>query len=151
MLIRNCAGGMVFNNGKVLIVKNERGNWEFPKEIVHNGDLTNEVVVKKVKEQSGISADIISTAGQTNYDFFSVSRQKPLCDRITWYIMKSLNNNDYITEDNSEKSNNTEKYGFFTIDEAMERISGNQDKALLNLFFKKYNELDCKVGTNLAM
>ena len=137
MLVRNCAGGVVFYDNKVFLLKNEKGEWVLPKGVMRNGDLSNEVALKKVQEEAGISAEIISTAGRTNYEFFSVSRQRPVCNKITWYIMKSPDSNYKVSEE--------EKFtdgGFFNIDEAMSRITYSQDKSLLNLSYGKFKEID---------
>lgn len=136
MLVRNCAGGVVFSGTKVFLLKNDKGEWVLPKGIIRNGDMANEVALKRVKEETGITAEIVSPAGRTNYEFFSVTRQKPVCNKITWYIMKSLND-DY----NINKEENFVDGGFFDIEEAIERITYSQDKSLLNLSYNKLNEL----------
>ncbi len=136
MLVRNCAGGVVFSGEKVLLLKNDKGEWVLPKGVMRNGDLSSEVALKRVREETGVSAEIVSTAGRTNYEFFSVTRQKPVCNKITWYIMKSLND-DY--EINKEES--FTKGGFYKVDEAIDLITYSQDKSLLNLSFQKFREL----------
>jgi len=136
MLVRNCAGGVVFCGDKVFLLKNEKGEWVFPKGVVRNGDLITEVALRRVKEEAGITAEIISTAGHTNYEFFSVTRQKPVCNKITWFIMKSLDENYKVNKDE-----NFTNGGYFDIDEAMRLVTYSQDKALLNLSYKKFKEL----------
>lgn len=136
MLVRNCAGGLVFVGDKVFLLKNEKGEWVLPKGVIRNGDISNEVAVNRVKEEAGISAEIVSSAGRTNYEFFSVTRQKPVCNKITWYIMKSPNENYKINKDESFTDG-----GFFPIDEAISRATYSQDKSLLNLSYKKFQEL----------
>lgn len=136
MLVRNCAGGVVFNQGKVFLLKNEKGEWVFPKGVIRNGELSNEVALNRVKEEAGISAEIISTAGHTSYEFFSVTRQKPVCNKITWYIMQALNN-DYAVN----REENFFDGGYYDIDEAMNLITYNQDRSLLNFSYEKFKEL----------
>lgn len=136
MLVRNCAGGLVFVGDKVFLLKNEKGEWVLPKGVIHNGDTANEVAIQRVKEEAGIMAEIVSSAGRTNYEFFSVTRQKPVCNKITWYIMKSQNEKFSIN-----KEENFTDGGFFSIDEAIGRVTYSQDKSLLNLSFKKFQEL----------
>jgi len=136
MLVRNCAGGVVFFNEKVLLLRNEKGEWVLPKGVMRNGDLSNEVALNRVKEEAGVLAEIVSTAGRTSYEFFSVTRQRPVCNKITWYIMKSL--------DEKYKINENERFtagGFYEIDEAMNLVTYSQDRSLLNLSFQKYKEL----------
>jgi len=136
MLVRNCAGGVVFFEDKVFLLKNEKDEWVFPKGVVRNGDLASEIALRRVKEETGIFAQIVSTAGYTSYEFFSVTRQKPVCNKIIWYIMKSLN--DYYKINNEE---NFSGGGYFNIDEAIRLITYSQDKALLNLSFQRFKEM----------
>ena len=136
MLVRNCAGGVVFSGEKVFLLKNEKDEWVLPKGVIKNGDYPDEVALRRVKEETGIDAEIISTAGNTNYEFFSVTRQRPVCNKITWYIMKSLDNNFEVNKEESFSDG-----GYFSIDEALQKVTYSQDKSLINLSFSKYSKL----------
>ncbi|AEY64475.1 NUDIX hydrolase [Clostridium sp. BNL1100] len=136
MLVRNCAGGVVFSGEKVFLLKNEKDEWVLPKGVIRNGDYPDEVAKNRVKEETGIDAEIILAAGNTNYEFFSVTRQRPVCNKITWYVMKSLNDNFEVN-----KEDNFSEGGYFSIEEALEKITYSQDRALINLSFAKYKEL----------
>ncbi len=136
MIVRNCAGGIVFFEDKVFLLKNEKDEWVFPKGVMHNGDLPAEVAQKRVLDEGGIIAYIVSVAGDTSYEFYSVTRQKPICNKITWFVMKA----------DSEKFNISEKEkfqdgGFYNIEDALNMVTYSQDKALLNLSYKKYKEI----------
>jgi len=136
MLFRNCAGGVVFNNDKVLILKNEKGEWVLPKGIVRKGNMPAETAKNRVKMETGVEGEIISSAGETSYEFFSLTRQKPVCNQITWYIMH--------TDDEVPSVNKEEGFvhgGFFPIQEAIDKITYSQDKSLINLSYKKYKKL----------
>jgi len=137
MLIRNCAGGVIFYQGKVFIMKNEKNEWVFPKGVIRNGEIAPEVAIRRVKEEVGIDARILSTAGQTNYEFFSVTRQRPVCNKITWYIMEA-NSDEYLKQNTDE---NVYDAGYFTLNEALEKITYSQDKALAALAFEQYKQL----------
>lgn len=136
MLVRNCAGGLVFCGSKVFLLKNEKGEWVFPKGVIRNGELPHDVALRRVKEEGDIVAEIVSTAGHTNYEFFSVTRQKPVCNKIIWYIMKT--NNLYYQINDKEKFMDA---GYFEIEDAMKLVTYSQDKALLNLSYRKYKEI----------
>jgi 8-oxo-dGTP pyrophosphatase MutT (NUDIX family) len=142
MLIRNCAGGVIFNGEKVFLLKNEKDEWVLPKGVIRNGELPYEVAVKRVNQETGIYAGIVSTAGQTNYEFFSFTRKKPVCNRITWYIMKALNDEYSVSKDEGFKCG-----GYYSMEEAMERITYSQDKALVRLSFEKYKEMLLQTAT----
>ncbi len=74
MLVRNCAGGIVFHGDRVLVLKNDKGEWVFPKGVIRSGDYPDDVAIARVQLEAGVKAHIISSAGRTNYEFFSVSR-----------------------------------------------------------------------------
>ena len=136
MLVRNCAGGVVFHDDKVFLLKNEKGEWVLPKGVIKNGDLSAEIAVRRVKDEGGIDAVIVSTAGSTSYEFFSLSRQKPVCNKVTWYLMKAGSKDYRISKEDKFQDG-----GFFDISEALERITYSQDKSLVSLSYKKFKEI----------
>ena len=140
MIVRNCSGGVVFHGEKVFLLKNEKGEWVLPKGKIRNDSLPTETALKRVKYEGGVNARIISTAGETSYEFYSLSRKQPVCNMINWYIM--------VDPKGKYEINKKEGFldgGYFDINEALQRITYSQDKALVNLSFKKYlalRELD---------
>ncbi|QXM06259.1 NUDIX hydrolase [Crassaminicella indica] len=136
MLFRNCAGGVVFFEDKVLLLKNEKDQWVLPKGVIRNGDLSRDVALTRVKEEAGVEAEIISCVGETCYEFFSMSRQKPVCNEITWYLMRALEENYQLNEELGFRD-----IGFYDIDVALNMITHNQDKSLVNLAYKKYKDM----------
>ncbi|MCL2548225.1 MAG: NUDIX hydrolase [Symbiobacteriaceae bacterium] len=132
MLIRNCAGGVVFNGDKVLLLKNEKAEWVLPKGVIRPGAVAQDTALQRVQLEAGVDANIIDTAGQTSYEFFSVSRQRPVCNRITWYLMKA---EDAVATINLEEG--FTEGGFFQLDEALEMITYSQDKSLVALAYRK--------------
>ncbi len=136
MIVRNCAGGVVFYKDKVFILKNDKDQWVLPKGKIRNGLLPTQTAISRVKFETGVKADIISTAGETSYEFFSLSREQPVYNMITWYIMEARKSDFEV---NIEEG--FEDGGFFKIDEALEKITHNQDKSLVNLSYKKYIDL----------
>lgn len=133
MLIRNCAGGIVFYDDKVLILKNEKSEWVFPKGVIRSGESTETVAKSRVSMEAGVDAHIVSTAGMTNYEFYSVSRQRPVCNRITWFVMETENE-----ESIPNVAQNFTEGGFYTIEEAMAKITYSQDKSLLMVSYQRY-------------
>lgn len=135
MLIRNCAGGIVFHENKVLLLKNEKEEWVFPKGAIRTGDFPDTVALNRVELEAGVKAKIISAAGRTNYEFFSVSRQRPVCNKIVWYIMEA---DDETAAPNAAQ--NFSDGGFFPVEKALDIVTYSQDKSLLMLSFQKYRE-----------
>lgn len=133
MLVRNCSGGLVFCGEKVLLLQNEKSEWVFPKGVIRSGDNSEEVALRRVELESGVQAQIISPAGKTNYEFYSISRQRPVCNKINWYIMRAADEKVVPNEAQSFYAG-----GFFTIDEAMKKVTYSQDKSLLASAYQTY-------------
>lgn len=134
MLTRECAGGVVFIEDQVFILKNEKGEWVLPKGVIRNKQLAQDVALHRVNFEGGVDANIISPAGETSYEFFSQSRKKPICNKIDWFIMEATSDSYSVN-----KQEGFIEGGFFPIDEAIEKITYSQDKSLVRLAFRKFN------------
>lgn len=137
MLVRNCAGGVVFFDDKVFLIKNEKEEWTLPKGVIKGNELSSEVAIKRVKAETGLDVDIVSNAGRTSYEFFSITRQRPVCNKITWYIMKAPGETYQL-----EKTPKIMDGGFFAIEDALNKITYSQDKSIVSLSFKKFKEAE---------
>lgn len=135
MLTRICAGGVVFFADKVLILKNEKDEWVLPKGVIRPGKLAQEVAIERQKIEAGVNAKIVSCVGETCYEFYSVTRHKPVCNQITWFLMEAANDK---CEPNAELG--FSDGGFFPVEEAIEKITYSQDKSLVRLSYKKYKQ-----------
>ncbi|MCL2167052.1 MAG: NUDIX hydrolase [Clostridiales bacterium] len=130
---RNCAGGVIFAGNKVFLMQNDKGEWVLPKGVIRNGEHPGEVALQRVEQEAGIHAKILAPAGETYYEFFSLSRKAPISNKVDWFIMQA--------NDESCRINKSEGFldgGFFTTEEAADRITYSQDKALVHLSFEKY-------------
>lgn len=136
MIVRKCAGGVLFYANQVFLLKNEKNEWVLPKGKIRNDDSSIDAAINRVRIETGLNAEVLSTAGETSYEFFSISRKQPVCNQITWYIMKAQNKEFAIN-----KSLGFKDGGFYPIDEAIDMISYSQDKSLVNLSYKKYKEI----------
>lgn len=135
MIVRNCSGGLVFHDDKVLLIENDKHEWAFPKGVVKNGAKLTDVCVSRIEIETGVKAKIIAPCGKTNYEFYSVTRRKPVHNNVSWFVMSS---------DSGEVKANTEENiiscNFFTVEEALELVTYSQDKSLLMMAFQKYKE-----------
>lgn len=136
MIVRNCAGGVVFYANQVFILQNEKGEWVLPKGKIRDDELAADTASYRVEIEAGLNVEILSTAGETCYEFFSVSRQQPVCNQIVWYIMNALSKKFQINEVEGFLDG-----GFFPIDEALDKISYSQDRSLVSLSYRKYKEM----------
>lgn len=135
MILRHCAGGVVFYANKVLLVKNDRNEWTLPKGRIGENELPNEIAPAKVKKETGIDVKVLDMAGDTVYEFYSRTRQQEVCNAIVWYIMESQNTNCIANEDELIEA------GFFRVKDALEMLTHNKEKSLVDISYKKYKNL----------
>ena len=130
---RNCAGGVVFISDKVLLLRNDKGEWVLPKGVIKEGEHASEVAMSRVRHEAGVEAKIIAPAGETCYEFFSVSRRAPISNKIDWFIMQASDEGHQVNTDEGFREG-----GFFQTEEAAEKITYSQDRALVRLAYEKY-------------
>lgn len=136
MIIRNCAGGVVFRDNKVFILKNDKNEWVLPKGKIRGEQLPPETAIGRVEYEAGINEPkIVSSAGETAYEFYSITRKEAVCNKIIWYIMESNDEKHKINFEEGFKEG-----GFYSVDEAMDLITYSQDKSLVSLSYKRYLE-----------
>nr|WP_307760365.1 NUDIX domain-containing protein [uncultured Peptostreptococcus sp.] len=131
MIVRRCSGGVVFYANKVLLVKNDRGEWTLPKGKIVGDNLPHESAIQRVKLETGSEAKILDIAGDTIYEFFSRSRNQRVCNAIMWYVMEA-------DSDASEISKEFLDGGFYRVTDALEMLTHSKEKSLVDVSYKKY-------------
>jgi predicted NUDIX family NTP pyrophosphohydrolase len=130
---RNCAGGVVFAGDKVFLLLNDKGEWVLPKGVIKDGEYANEVALFRVKHEAGVTAKILAPAGETRYEFFSISRRAPISNKIDWFIMHAGDEDYKVNTDEGFQEG-----GYFSTEEAAQKITYSQDRALVHLAYEKY-------------
>ena len=134
MLYRACAGGVVFFEDKVLLLQNEKNEWVLPKGLIRAGMLPSEVAVSRVRIEAGVEAEVVCPAGSTSYEFYSHTRQKPVCNEITWFVMKAESPNARPSKEDGFKDG-----GFEKVSVAIKKATYSQDRALIKSAYERYN------------
>ena len=137
MIFRNCAGGVVYCGDMVFLLRNVKEEWVLPKGVIGDKRLAQDVALDRVFKEAGIKAQIISPAGQTSYEFYSITRHQPVCNRITWYVMRADTLDYRIAFEQGFTDGD-----YFPFDAAMDKITYSQDKALVSVAYEKYKSLE---------
>lgn len=136
MIFRKCAGGVVFFDHKVFLLRNEKNEWVLPKGVVRERELLQDVALGRVRREAGIEAEILSPAGETSYEFYSMTRRSPVCNRITWYVMRATTPEYRIAFEQGFTDGD-----YFPVERAIELVTYSQDKALVSIAYEKYQAL----------
>lgn len=137
MIVRNCAGGVVFFGDSVFLLKNDKDEWVMPKGVLRDRRPLSEVALERVEDEAGLKAEIVCEAGSTVYEFYSRTRRQPVCNRITWYLMKTESQRYRIAFEQGFTDGD-----WFPIDRALEIVTYTQDRELLAAAFSRLTEAE---------
>ncbi len=143
VIFERSAGGIVFRNRNgqievILIAVKDGSVWTFPKGHVEDGEIPEEAAVREVREEAGVVAKPIARIGDIEYWFWwkEPDGRKARHHKIVhFYLMQ------YVEGDVKDHDFEVVDAKWFPIDEAMEKLSYNNEKALLNKAKQKLAEL----------
>ncbi|SMB96127.1 ADP-ribose pyrophosphatase YjhB, NUDIX family [Desulfonispora thiosulfatigenes DSM 11270] len=135
MLTRHCVGGVIFYNNKIFIIKNDKSEWVLPQSAIKKGNEISELALQKVKSECGVNAELLSYLGETSFYHNFHSQKNRHYNLISWFLMESKTG-----EYSLNKTDGYMEAGFFSIEEAIEKLSFQQHKGLISYSYKKYQE-----------
>ncbi len=88
------AGGVVFYQDRILLLKKKNGYWVLPKGHIEAGETKKEAALREVEEESGVKASILEYIDHIEYKFIDYrNNHQEIHKRVYWYIMKT--NSEY--------------------------------------------------------
>lgn len=123
------AGGIVFKDGKVLLIKNSsmtdpnKSYWGFPKGHIENGQSSKETALREVEEETGAKAEILDKVGDSKY-VFPYEGEK-IFKVVVFYLMR------YLSGEINPQQSEIQEVRWFDPDEALEILSFSTDKTHL--------------------
>jgi len=123
------AGGIVINNGKVLMIKNaalrdpKKAYWGFPKGHIDPGENSRDAALREIKEETKIEAEIVGKLGDSQY-VFTRSGEK-IFKLVVYYLLR------YLSGEIKPQELEVLEVKWFDPEEAMERLSFKKDKEFL--------------------
>ncbi len=129
MIRQFSAGGIVFKDGKVLLVHNisikdkKISFWGFPKGHLEEGESSKIAALREVEEEAGIKTEIIGKVGQSKY-IFTVKGEK-IFKVVTVFLMK------YLKGEAKPQLSEIIEVKWLSPQEALKTLSFKNDKDLL--------------------
>lgn len=128
------AGGIVFNNGKVLLTKHSQNkHWSFPKGLIDPGQTSEEAALREVKEEGGVEAEVIDKVGYSKYIY--THNDEKIFKIVTYFLMK------YVSGDIKDHDWEVEESGWYQPEAALKQLTFSQDKALLKQALLKLKQI----------
>ncbi len=123
-------GCIVIKDNNALLIKNNYGNWSFPKGHVEKGESEQETAIRETKEETNIDVEIISDKKYS----IKYSPKENVEKEVIFFIAKPL----------SKKLKKSEKevydLGFFNFREVMQLLSYEDIKEIFREFLNDYRK-----------
>lgn len=131
-------GGVVIFRGKVLLLyknyKNKYEGWVLPKGTVEEGEEYKETALREVKEETGVTAQIIKYVNKSNYTFNTAS--DVVNKDVHWYLMMA---DSYYSKPQREEY--FMDSGYYKYHEAYHLLKFPNEKQILEQAYSEYQDL----------
>ena len=125
-------GCIVIDDGKVLLIRQTRGHWGFPKGHVEKDETEEETAIRETKEETNIDAEIINN--KIYMQKYITPRGNP--KKVIYFVAKKVGGE--IKPQEGEVT----KVEWLSFDEALETLSHNNSKALFKRVLKDNNLIE---------
>ncbi len=115
------AGGVLFKDREVLLIKNPSGIWTFPKGLIERGEIPEETATREVFEETGIKGRIIAPLGEIRYWYMREGQK--VRKRVIFFLMEYL-------EGEPKASWEVQEASFFPIQEVKRLLKYKGDKEI---------------------
>ncbi len=129
-------GGIVIHKGKILLLyknfRNRYEGWVFPKGTVENGEEHTETALREVREEAGVSAELIQYIGKSEYTF--TVPDDVVEKEVHWYLMRS---GSYFSKPQREEF--FMDSGYYKYHEAYHLLKFPNEKQILEKAYEEYS------------
>ena len=80
------AGGVLFKDNYVLLIKNPSGVWSFPKGNIEKGETPEQAAIREVYEETNVKGEIITYIGEIHY-WYRLKGEK-IFKSVKYYLMR---------------------------------------------------------------
>lgn len=138
MIEATSCGGVVIYRGKILTLyksyKHKYEGWVLPKGTVEKGEDYKDTALREVKEEAGVTANIIKYVGKSQYSF--CVPEDTVEKDVYWYLMSA---NSYYSKPQREEY--FVDSGFYKFHEAYHLLRFSNEKQILEKAYNEYLDL----------
>ncbi len=123
------AGGIIINNGQVLIIKNaamrdkNKAYWGFPKGHINPGEKSEEAAIREIKEETGVEVEIVKKLGESRYVFTKDGEK--IFKLVVYFVM------NYKSGELKPQQDEVLEVKWVELEEALKILSFKKDKEML--------------------
>lgn len=127
---KSCGAIVINKNNKILLVHHNAGHWDFPKGHIENGETEEQTAIREVKEETNIDIIINNKYRYTT----SYSPKENVMKEVVYFLAQN------IDEDKKPQLEEVSEVKWFTYEEAMNTITYESSKDILNKLKKDIEE-----------
>jgi 8-oxo-dGTP diphosphatase len=127
---QHSSGGVIFKSQdgglQVALVAVKGGAvWCLPKGMVDKGETPEETALREVKEETGLTGEIVGKVGRISYWYFIRDDNVKCKKTVDFYLM------EYVTGSTAEHDLEVDDSRWFSLEEAVEKASYRGDREIL--------------------
>ena len=127
---KSCGAIVINKNNKIVLVHHNAGHWDFPKGHIENGETEEQTAIREVKEETNIDIIINNKYRYTT----SYSPKENVMKEVVYFLAQN------IDEDKKPQLEEVSEVKWFTLEEAMNTITYENSKEILNKLKKDIEE-----------
>ena len=117
------AGGVVVDDGRVLVLENTSREWVFPKGKLKRGEPYSRAATREVAEETGLRARIMRPLQSTHYVYKSGGL--PIEKTVRWFLMTPESGTVVL------RMHGLRQAVWLSLDAAAERLTWDEDRGLI--------------------
>lgn len=136
MAMEVSAGGVLFDDNEIFVLRKPNREWVMPKGHVEPGETPEQAAVREVFEETGIEAKIIAKVGKTAYEFRAPDGEI-VHKTVHWYLM-STGGRELRVEPTFEEG------VFLPVEVALRTLTFENDREIVRRALRKHQQLAAK-------
>lgn len=128
------AGGIVFYNDSILLLKKFNGDYVLPKGRIEDNENNIETAQREVLEETGVEAEVVKYLGEIHYTYTDNSEHMEKVHKtVYWYIMKGGN-----TSLTPQKEEGFMEVKYVPITKAVNALRYDDERAILKVAIEQF-------------
>ena len=141
LMKQTSAGGVIYRRNEsglqIVLISVKNGHaWCLPKGVVDKGETTEETALREVREETGLAGRIIDSLGEINYWYYIKGENIKCRKTVHFYLM------EYVSGDTAEHDLEVDEAGWFSLENALEKVSYKGDRTMIEKAIEKLRTLN---------